>query len=117
MILPTANAAHLTHVQGLFGILQSRPPSAYASGNLHRILPQGPADVWVQELRLIPSTGPCASIFRGINPLISLMLIGNRLVYLSVPSPQYIQLYSLNSVAYTATPISIFSITLETLSN
>jgi hypothetical protein len=38
MILPTANAAHLTHVQGLFGILQSLPPSAYASGNLHRIL-------------------------------------------------------------------------------
>jgi hypothetical protein len=76
-----------------------------------------PAGVWVQELRLIPSTGPCAVIFRGIDPLVSLMLVGNRLVYLSVPSPQYIQLHSLNSVAYTATPISIFLITSETFSN
>jgi hypothetical protein len=74
-----------------------------------------PAGVWCQELTLIPKIGPCAGIFRGINPLIPLVLVGNGLVYLSVPSPQYIQL--LVSVTYTATPRLIFSITYETFSN
>jgi hypothetical protein len=75
------------------------------------------AGVWTQELTFIPSTGPCAGIFRGVNPLISLMLVGNALVYLSVPSAQYIQLHSLNSVACTATQILVFSITSETCFN
>jgi hypothetical protein len=45
-----------------------------------------PGGVWRQELRLIPKTGPYAGIFRGINPLIPLMLVENGLVYLSMPS-------------------------------
>jgi hypothetical protein len=75
---------------------------------LHATITNSPAGAWRWELTLIPKIGPCAGIFRGINPLIPLMLVRNGLVYLSVPSPQYTQL--LVSVTYTATPRLIFSI-------
>jgi hypothetical protein len=45
---------------------------------------RNPAGVWRQELTLIPSMGPCTGIFREINPSIPWMLVGNRLVSVSV---------------------------------
>lgn len=47
-----------------------------------------PAGVWRQELILTPPVGPCAGIFRRINPLIPLVLIKHGIVYLSVSSCQ-----------------------------
>jgi hypothetical protein len=60
------------------------------------------------------SMGPCAGIFAGINPSIPRMLVGNGLVYLSMPSSQDIQLYFLVPVACTTTPKIIFSVTQRT---